>query len=163
MPAVTQRITNYLGGVSKQSDDRKLPGQVRECYNGYPDPTFGLTKRPGFEHVLNLGTGTTYGLGQTMLGLYTVPAHCTGYLTRWNIGVGSYNSSATATLYTRQIEAVLGAFRTRDVMDVPGGFHTRDYEIPFHLPARTDVEIRAIASAGSVISSSFDITLVENP
>jgi len=64
MAAVTQRITNYLGGVSKQSDDRKLPGQVRECYNGYPDPTFGLTKRPGFEHILNLGTGTTYDDGK---------------------------------------------------------------------------------------------------
>ena len=48
MAAVTQRINNYLGGVSRQSDDKKLPGQVRECLNGYPDPTFGLTKRPGF-------------------------------------------------------------------------------------------------------------------
>ena len=64
MAAVTQRITNYLGGVSKQSDDRKLPGQVRECYNAYPDPTFGLTKRPGFEHIKNLGTGTTYDDGK---------------------------------------------------------------------------------------------------
>ena len=60
MPAVTQRIDNYLGGVSRQSDDKKLPGQVRECLNGYPDPTFGLTKRPGFKWIKNLGTGTTY-------------------------------------------------------------------------------------------------------
>ena len=60
MPAVTQRIDNYLGGVSRQSDDKKLPGQVRECLNGYPDPTFGLTKRPGFKWIQNLGTGTTY-------------------------------------------------------------------------------------------------------
>jgi hypothetical protein len=64
MAAVTQRIPNYLGGVSKQSDDKKLPGQVRECYNGYPDPTYGLTKRPGFEHIVNLGTGTTYDDGK---------------------------------------------------------------------------------------------------
>jgi len=64
MAAVTQRILNYLGGVSRQSDDRKLPGQVRECYNAYPDPTFGLVKRPGFEHVLNIGTGTTYDDGK---------------------------------------------------------------------------------------------------
>jgi len=64
MAAVTQRITSYLGGVSKQSDDKKLPGQVRECYNGYPDPTFGLTKRPGFEHIVNIGTGTTYDDGK---------------------------------------------------------------------------------------------------
>jgi len=60
MAAVTQRIDNYLGGVSRQSDDKKLPGQVKECLNGYPDPTFGLTKRPGFEWLANLGTGTTY-------------------------------------------------------------------------------------------------------
>ena len=60
MPAVTQRVNDYLGGVSRQSDDKKLPGQVEECINGYPDPTFGLTKRPGFQHIGNLGTGTTY-------------------------------------------------------------------------------------------------------
>ena len=60
MPAVTQRVSNYLGGVSRQSDDKKLTNQVRECLNGYPDPTFGLTKRPGFKWIANLGTGTTY-------------------------------------------------------------------------------------------------------
>ena len=60
MPAVTQRVDSYLGGVSRLSDDKKLPGQVEECINGYPDPTFGLTKRPGFQWIGNLGTGTTY-------------------------------------------------------------------------------------------------------
>mgnify|MGYP003113175187 CR=1 FL=1 len=59
MAAITQRISNYLGGVSKQSDDKMLPGQVRECFNGFPDATYGLTKRPGFKHIANLGTGTT--------------------------------------------------------------------------------------------------------
>lgn len=60
MAAVTQRISTYLGGVSKQSDDKMLPGQVRECYNGFPDATYGLTKRPGFKHITNLGTGAVY-------------------------------------------------------------------------------------------------------
>ena len=64
MASITQRIGTYLGGVSKQSDDKKLPGQVRECYNGFPDATYGLTKRPGFEHILNLGTGSTYDGGK---------------------------------------------------------------------------------------------------
>ena len=64
MPAITQRVSNYLGGVSKQSDDKKLTNQVRECLNGYPDPTFGLTKRPGFKWIANLGTGTTYDLSK---------------------------------------------------------------------------------------------------
>ena len=41
-----------------------LPGQVRECYNGFPDATYGLTKRPGFKHIKNLGSGTTYDDGK---------------------------------------------------------------------------------------------------
>ena len=46
MAAVTQKISNYLSGVSKQADSKKLPGQVRECLNGFQDVTLGLTKRP---------------------------------------------------------------------------------------------------------------------
>ena len=59
MAAVTQRIPNFLGGVSRQSDDKKLPGQVVEAINAYPDVALGLTKRPGIQHIKNLGTGTT--------------------------------------------------------------------------------------------------------
>ena len=51
MAAVTQRINNFLGGVSRLPDSKKLPGQVRECLNAYPDPTFGLVKRPGFKYL----------------------------------------------------------------------------------------------------------------
>jgi len=62
MASVTQRVPNYLGGVSKQPDDKKFPGQVREALNAYPDPTFGLQKRPGlkFLTVLKDGGGTAY-------------------------------------------------------------------------------------------------------
>ena len=60
MASVTQTIPNFLGGVSNQPDDKKLPGQVVQAINAYPDPTFGLTKRPGFKWIANLGTGTTY-------------------------------------------------------------------------------------------------------
>ena len=54
MAAVTQTITNYLGGVSKQTDEKKIPGQVRECLNALPDPTFGLMKRPGFKYIKSI-------------------------------------------------------------------------------------------------------------
>lgn len=47
MAAVSQRIPNYIGGVSQQPDDLKFPGQLKTCINAYPDPTFGLIKRPG--------------------------------------------------------------------------------------------------------------------
>jgi len=62
MPAVTQQTPNFLGGVSRQNDDKKLINQVTECVNGYPDPTFGLLKRPGMEHVnvLKKANGTPF-------------------------------------------------------------------------------------------------------
>ena len=56
MPAVTQRIESYLGGVSKQSDVKKSDGQVTDALNAYPDPTFGLVKRPGLNFTKVLGT-----------------------------------------------------------------------------------------------------------
>jgi len=61
MAAVTQTISNFLGGVSNQPDDKKLPGQVRGAINAYPDPTFGLTKRPGFKFLTQLESATTGG------------------------------------------------------------------------------------------------------
>ena len=58
MAAVTQSVDNFLGGVSKQTDIKKLPGQVRDCLNVYPDPTYGLMKRPGFKFIENIYTST---------------------------------------------------------------------------------------------------------
>jgi len=62
MPAVTQLTPNFLGGVSTQTDDKKLENQVKECINGYPDPTFGLLKRPGmkFTNVLKKDNGDAF-------------------------------------------------------------------------------------------------------
>ena len=61
MASVTQRVPNYLGGVSKQPDDKKFPGQVREALNVYPDPTFGLQKRPGLKFLSTLKEGVPTG------------------------------------------------------------------------------------------------------
>ena len=112
--------------------------------------------------IATIGTGTVYGQGQTNLALYTIPAGKTGFLTNWNIGVGNYNDAATANLYTREFGNGL-IFRTRDVMDVPGGLHQRIYQVPFALPEKTDIEVRAIASSGTNMSSTFDIILYDTP
>ena len=111
--------------------------------------------------IATIGTGTVYGQGQTNLALYTIPAGKTGYLTNWNVGVGNYNDAVTANLYTREVGNGL-IFRTRDVMDVPGGLHKRKYQVPFALLEKTDIEVRAIASTGTNMSSTFDIILIDN-
>ena len=56
MATVTQRIPNFLGGVSRQPDDKKKPGQVKEAINSYADPTYGLSKRPGTKWLGNLSS-----------------------------------------------------------------------------------------------------------
>ena len=47
MTNVTQQIPNYVGGISQQPDELKVPGQVRTAKNVLPDVTHGLLKRPG--------------------------------------------------------------------------------------------------------------------
>lgn len=63
MAAISQRIVGLIGGVSQQPDSLMLPGQFRECDNYYPDPTFGLLKRPGtklIRHLDNAGAGGSW-------------------------------------------------------------------------------------------------------
>ena len=61
MAVVNQKIPNLLGGVSQQPDSLKLPGQVRECLNAVPDPTYGLLKRPGLKLVSALAGAVSGG------------------------------------------------------------------------------------------------------
>lgn len=51
MAVISQRIPNFIGGVSTQPDTKKLPGQVKEAINVFPDAAAGLTKRPGFKFL----------------------------------------------------------------------------------------------------------------
>jgi len=61
MSTVTQRIPNLFLGISQQNDSRKIPGQVRDVINGYPDYALGMLKRPGGEHIHSLLNATTEG------------------------------------------------------------------------------------------------------
>ena len=51
MTSVTQVIPNYDGGINQQADERKFPGQVKDCINAMPHTTLGLHKRPGSKRV----------------------------------------------------------------------------------------------------------------
>ena len=110
-----------------------------------------------------IGTGTTFGLGQTQLALYTVPAGKTGYLTTWNVGCAPMNNKATVLLKSRELDGVDVPFRTKDIVDLVGGYHTQNYSIPLRFPEKTDIEVVAAGDSNTIISSSFDIILVDNP
>lgn len=61
MAAISQKIPNLVGGVSQQPDSIKLNNQLRECTNYYPDPTFGLAKRPGLRGIRRLANAANAG------------------------------------------------------------------------------------------------------
>ena len=109
-----------------------------------------------------IGTGSTFGLGQTQLALYTIPAGKTGYLTTWNIGLAPANNKATVVLKSREIDGD-APFRTKDIADMAGGYYTQNYSIPLRVPEKTDIEVLASGDTSSIISSSFDIILLDNP
>ena len=62
MSTVTQRIPDFLRGISQQPDNRKFPGQLKDSVNAFPDYTLGLLKRPGGQYVTNLEGASTEGL-----------------------------------------------------------------------------------------------------
>ena len=62
MASITQTVNNYVGGISQQPDEKKLPGQVREAKNVLPDVTQGLLKRPGGKLVASLSDNATTSL-----------------------------------------------------------------------------------------------------
>ena len=59
MTSITQTIPHYTGGISQQPDEKKLPGQVVEAKNVFPDVTQGLLKRPGGKLVASLTDNST--------------------------------------------------------------------------------------------------------
>ena len=100
MAAVTQLIPNYLGGVSRQSDDKKKPGQVTNLLNATPDITYGLLKRSGFSFVRDVkdsgGASLDYakwffltrGGLDAYIGAITNDTGSKGSISLWNVITG---------------------------------------------------------------------------
>ena len=63
MAGITQHIPNFVKGISRQPDELKLPGQVRDAKNALPDVTTGMMKRPGARLINTLGFDETTGAG----------------------------------------------------------------------------------------------------
>ena len=59
MASVTQKINNYVLGMSTQPDEMKRPGQVVDLVNGVPDVVSALQKRPGSSLITTLSPSTS--------------------------------------------------------------------------------------------------------
>ena len=58
MANITQTIPALTAGISQQPDENKIPGQVKDMVNAFPDVTQGLLKRPAGKFVASLSDGS---------------------------------------------------------------------------------------------------------
>ena len=100
MASITQKIPNYVLGMSTQPDERKLPGQLVDIKNGIPDVVSQLTKRPGSHLVKDITTvSNPYGDSKT----YAVS---TGDHTKW------------FDIYTTDEEQYIGQIQNDGVVNI---------------------------------------------
>ncbi len=115
MPAINQRIPNFLGGVSQQPDFIKFPGQLRTCHNAHPDVTFGLQKRPPGEYVGKLANAVDGGQWFDIIRdddeKYLVHVTTTGTpdIKVWNLATGAQQTVVFCTNGPQNFNYLLGA------------------------------------------------------
>ena len=99
---------------------------------------------------------------QTQMAVYTVPASKTLYIDEiaFTAAIASATNSATVKLKTR--ENATNAFRTRFIQVLESNTTVAPFTYSLAIPAKTDIECRAIATTNNnQISASFEGVLID--
>jgi hypothetical protein len=149
MTVVSQKIQSLIGGVSQQPDSLKLPNQLRVCTDFYPDPTFGLAKRPGFKAISALSgaaaEGTWFQVIRDDEERYVVQVARNGVVKVWNADSGQ----------AQVVNAIAGPAQTYathtndDELEI---FQINDYVL---LLNRTKIVTQSTALTGSRIPYGY--------
>ena len=105
------------------------------------------------------------GDNQTLMCLWTVPANYTAFLVKMSLSTGtSTNTKAilNASLVVRPYGEV---FQTKDRFTLTDGVHDQLYVYPTPFTEKSDIEMRAYSSSGSVdfnVSSSLEFIYIKN-
>ena len=112
-------------------------------------------------------TGTFYAKitaaeGQTLMAVYTVPAGKTLYIANGTATHGTDTSGAFMTVRFK-IRPFGGAFRTAVKIDVTGSELVFPFNYPLALPAKTDIEVRAICNKNqnNAVAATFEGVLIQ--
>ena len=118
MASVTQKVPNYVLGISTQPDEKKVPGQVVDLVNGVPDVVNQLQKRPGSQLVKDITT-TSNPYGDSKTYAVNTAAHAKWfsiYTKSDEQYIGQCAADGTVTIW----RASDGASIPVDYADVPG-------------------------------------------
>ena len=98
----------------------------------------------------------TADTGQTLMGIYTIPANHTGYLKKFQASI-SKNQEATVQFRIKTFNN--GAWQVKGQFGTFANTVEYDYIIPLHIPEKTDIQFRAKAGATSEMGVVFDLLL----
>lgn len=104
----------------------------------------------------------TAGLGQTLMGVYTIPAGKTAYLLKGNASAEN-EKDASGFMFVRYFEQT--TFRVGHTFEFSGtgGAYNYEFIIPLPIPEKSDIDIRVTTRAKSGrYTVSFDVLLVDN-
>ena len=123
MTAISQRIPNYIGGVSQQADEKMLLGQVKDALNCYPDITLGMLKRPGGKFLGRLASLTAntadsaawFSMFRDNQEKYIATVSSAGVIKVWNLLTGLAGTVSYPAGKQASIESYLTATDYRSI------------------------------------------------
>ena len=146
----TVTLTNATGNATTKSFKRLLSARM----NGTSVNLGAVTIKKGATTVGKINAA----IGQTLMGIYTVPAGYTAYLTQGVMTVRS-GADATGTFYYRiQGDRFLIGHR----FEVASAEYVYAFTCPFKVPEKTDIDVRAtVRSNNALITAAYDIILIK--
>jgi hypothetical protein len=106
------------------------------------------------------------GNNQTLMAVYTIPNGCTGYMRSWyaNLAGASKTSNYLIEVRARPTGQVFQLKHKSALVETGSSGQDHKYVDPEVFAAKTDLEVRASATAGGVsgasVSAGFDIVLI---
>ena len=105
------------------------------------------------------------GDNQTLMSLWTVPAGYTAFLTKMSLSTGT-STQTPAVLSASLVARPYGeVFQIKERFTITDGAHEQFYTFPLRFTEKTDLEMRAFSSSGSVsfdVSASMEFVYIKN-
>ena len=101
---------------------------------------------------------------QTEMAVYTVPANCTGYLFKGQVGMArSQGGTATFKYFSRRVGKVFNNKFTGEISSSGNSIFKDSRSFPDKIPPLTDIEIRisSVSNNDTGVFATFDILLVK--
>lgn len=122
----------------------------------------GTTENLGLITITRAGTtvaSVRAGMGETLMGVYTVPAGFTAYLTQGVMSIQN-TGDATGTFYYRLPG---DRFVIGHRFEVASSAYDYKFTCPFPLPEKSDLDVRAaVRTNKSLVTAAFDMILIKN-